>query len=219
MMSTGGNALAAGQSFLFRQDSVRNFSGRAFTMREYWPWGSGFGTFVPGVRRNENLDLANANRQSRAHDQCSNSSPSRYRGRNLAGTSGDGDPLSGRKPFIGKRPDQGNAAILGWAAVHPGRLGLHAWSISAAHGGNRRNCRCGSGLIFGEHPAEPGKKPIDFEPAALGPRRRRGWRADHRRPSLGAISLTSGSARKQRFGEHRSASPQRSWLALAQKPN
>lgn len=36
---------------------ITNFPDILFTLRQFWPWGSGFGTFVPVFKANENLDL------------------------------------------------------------------------------------------------------------------------------------------------------------------
>ena len=39
-----------------------------YTLRQYWPWGSGFGTFVPVFMANEDLDLAQAAYLNHAHN-------------------------------------------------------------------------------------------------------------------------------------------------------
>ena len=36
---------------------ITSFPDILFTLRQFWPWGSGFGTFVPVFKANENLDL------------------------------------------------------------------------------------------------------------------------------------------------------------------
>lgn len=36
---------------------IANFPDLRFTLEQYWPWGSGFGTFVPVFKADENLDL------------------------------------------------------------------------------------------------------------------------------------------------------------------
>ena len=39
-----------------------------YTLRQYWPWGSGFGTFAPVFMANEDLDLAQAGYLNHAHN-------------------------------------------------------------------------------------------------------------------------------------------------------
>jgi len=36
---------------------ITNFPDVLFTLQQFWPWGSGFGTFVPVFKANENLDV------------------------------------------------------------------------------------------------------------------------------------------------------------------
>lgn len=40
-----------------------------YTLDQYWPWGSGFGTFVSVFRANENLDLVGERYLNRAHNE------------------------------------------------------------------------------------------------------------------------------------------------------
>lgn len=45
------------QSELSAGGRIANFPDILFTLQQFWPWGSGFGTFVPVFKANENLDL------------------------------------------------------------------------------------------------------------------------------------------------------------------
>jgi hypothetical protein len=45
------------QSDLSAGGRIANFPDILFTLQQFWPWGSGFGTFVPVFKANENLDL------------------------------------------------------------------------------------------------------------------------------------------------------------------
>ena len=63
------NALALRQSFLFGDDyRYAMLPDVILTLKQYWPWGSGFGTFVPVFAANENLDTAVHLRVNHAHN-------------------------------------------------------------------------------------------------------------------------------------------------------
>jgi O-antigen ligase len=69
IFSPSGNQMAATQSFLFSNDKrFAILPDVLFTLRSYWPWGSGLGTFVPVFAVNENLDLASRAFVNHAHD-------------------------------------------------------------------------------------------------------------------------------------------------------
>lgn len=69
LLSPSGNLVAVGQSFLFSDDSRRQFLPDVlYTLGQYWPWGSGFGTFVSAFAPNENLDIAGAGYVNHAHN-------------------------------------------------------------------------------------------------------------------------------------------------------
>jgi O-antigen ligase len=69
VFSPSGNALAVGESFIFSDDGRYSFlPDVVFTLRQYWPWGSGLGTFVPVFAPNENLDVAGSGYVNHAHN-------------------------------------------------------------------------------------------------------------------------------------------------------
>ncbi|MEO5973246.1 MAG: O-antigen ligase family protein [Sphingomicrobium sp.] len=69
MLSPSSNAMAIGQSFVFGEDSRYAFlPDVVFTLKEYWPLGSGLGSFVPVFAVNENLDIASAGFVNHAHN-------------------------------------------------------------------------------------------------------------------------------------------------------
>ena len=69
LFSPSGNLVAAGQSFIFSEDSRYAFLPDVlYTIRQYWPSGSGLGTFVQAFAPNENLDVASAGYVNRAHN-------------------------------------------------------------------------------------------------------------------------------------------------------
>jgi len=47
---------------------ITNFPDILFTLRQFWPWGAGFGTFVPVFKANENLDLMSQAYLNHAHN-------------------------------------------------------------------------------------------------------------------------------------------------------
>jgi O-antigen ligase len=47
---------------------ITNLPDILFTLRQFWPWGSGFGTFVPVFKANENLDLMGDAYVNHAHN-------------------------------------------------------------------------------------------------------------------------------------------------------
>lgn len=47
---------------------ITNFPDILFTLKQFWPWGSGFGTFVPVFKINENLDLMGDAYVNHAHN-------------------------------------------------------------------------------------------------------------------------------------------------------
>jgi O-antigen ligase len=47
---------------------ITNFPDVIFTLQQFWPWGSGFGTFVPVFKANENLDLMSQAYLNHAHN-------------------------------------------------------------------------------------------------------------------------------------------------------
>jgi hypothetical protein len=68
-VSPAGNSLPLGQSFLFSGD--RRYAilpDVLFTLKQFWPAGSGFGTFVQVFGLNENLDIAGAEFVNHAHN-------------------------------------------------------------------------------------------------------------------------------------------------------
>jgi hypothetical protein len=68
-VSPAGNNLPVGQSFLFSSD--RRYAilpDVLFTLKQFWPVGSGFGTFVQVFGVNENLDIAGAEFVNHAHN-------------------------------------------------------------------------------------------------------------------------------------------------------
>jgi O-antigen ligase len=68
-VSPAGNALPLGQSFLFTNDKrYAILPDVLFTLKQYWPFGSGFGTFVQVFAVNENLDIAGAEFVNHAHN-------------------------------------------------------------------------------------------------------------------------------------------------------
>jgi O-antigen ligase len=48
---------------------ITSFPDIIYTLRQYWPWGSGFGTFVPVFKANENLDLMGDYYLNHAHNE------------------------------------------------------------------------------------------------------------------------------------------------------
>jgi O-antigen ligase len=48
---------------------ITNFPDILFTIEQFWPWGSGFGTFVPVFKANENLDLMGDLYVNHAHNE------------------------------------------------------------------------------------------------------------------------------------------------------
>lgn len=56
------------QSLLVGEGRVISLPDILFTVRQYWPWGSGLGTFVPVFMANENLDLLTGPYLNRAHN-------------------------------------------------------------------------------------------------------------------------------------------------------
>lgn len=56
------------QASLMGEGRIISLPDILFTMRQYWPWGSGFGTFVPVFQANENLDLVGENWVNHAHN-------------------------------------------------------------------------------------------------------------------------------------------------------
>lgn len=69
LLSPAGNQLAFGQSFFFRDDARYDFLPDViYTLQQYWPVGSGLGTFVPVFAPNENLDIAGAGYVNHAHN-------------------------------------------------------------------------------------------------------------------------------------------------------
>ncbi|MEO8454677.1 MAG: O-antigen ligase family protein [Sphingomicrobium sp.] len=68
-VSPAGNNLPVGQSFLFSND--RRYAilpDVLFTLKQFWPLGSGFGTFAQVFGINENLDIAGAEFVNHAHN-------------------------------------------------------------------------------------------------------------------------------------------------------
>ena len=57
------------QSSLTTEGRLISIPDILYTMNQYWPWGSGFGTFVPVFRANENLDLVGERYLNRAHNE------------------------------------------------------------------------------------------------------------------------------------------------------
>lgn len=47
---------------------ISNFPDILFTLQQFWPWGAGFGTFVPVFKANENLDLMSQAYLNHAHN-------------------------------------------------------------------------------------------------------------------------------------------------------
>ena len=69
LFSPSGNSLAVGRSFILSEDLRYAFLPDVlYTLRQYWPWGSGLGTFVPVFAPNENLDVAGAGFVNHAHN-------------------------------------------------------------------------------------------------------------------------------------------------------
>lgn len=69
LFSPSGNMVAIGHSFIFSQDSRYSFLPDVlYTLRQYWPWGSGIGTFVQVFAPNENLDVASSGYVNHAHN-------------------------------------------------------------------------------------------------------------------------------------------------------
>lgn len=69
LFSPTGNLLAIGQSFVFSDDGrYALLPDVVYTLQQYWPWGSGLGTFVPVFAPNENLDIAGAGYVNHAHN-------------------------------------------------------------------------------------------------------------------------------------------------------
>jgi O-antigen ligase len=63
------NSLALRENFLFGQDiRYAYLPDIQFTLREYWPYGSGFGTFRHVFQHNETLDIATAGVLNHAHN-------------------------------------------------------------------------------------------------------------------------------------------------------
>ena len=56
------------QSSLTTEGRIISLPDVLYTMGQYWPWGSGFGTFDPVFRANENLDLVQAKYLNHAHN-------------------------------------------------------------------------------------------------------------------------------------------------------
>ena len=68
-LSPAGNSLAVGQSFLFNSDRRHAILPDVlFALKQFWPLGSGFGTFVQVFGLNENLDIAGAEFVNHAHN-------------------------------------------------------------------------------------------------------------------------------------------------------
>ena len=59
--------LPGGSQFL-RDARATSIPDILYTLWQYWPWGSGFGTFVPVFMANEDLDLAQATYLNHAHN-------------------------------------------------------------------------------------------------------------------------------------------------------
>lgn len=57
------------QSSLTNENRLISIPDILYTLGQYWPWGSGFGTFVPVFRANENLDLVGDRYLNRAHNE------------------------------------------------------------------------------------------------------------------------------------------------------
>lgn len=57
------------QSSLTTEGRLISMPDILYTMNQYWPWGSGFGTFIPVFRSNENLDLVGDRYLNRAHNE------------------------------------------------------------------------------------------------------------------------------------------------------
>jgi O-antigen ligase len=63
------NSLALRENFLFGQDiRYAYLPDIQYTLREYWPYGSGFGTFRTVFQHNETLDIATAGVLNHAHN-------------------------------------------------------------------------------------------------------------------------------------------------------
>lgn len=56
------------QTMLIGEERVISLPDILFTVRQYWPWGAGLGTFVPVYMANENLDLLTGPYLNRAHN-------------------------------------------------------------------------------------------------------------------------------------------------------
>ena len=56
------------QSALMGDGRIISLPDILYTLGQYWPWGSGFGTFIPVFQANENLDLVLAARLNHAHN-------------------------------------------------------------------------------------------------------------------------------------------------------
>ena len=61
--------LATLQSTLSTDGRAISLPDIMYTLGQYWPWGSGFGTFVPVFRANENLDLVTEQYLNHAHNE------------------------------------------------------------------------------------------------------------------------------------------------------
>lgn len=57
------------QSSLTTEGRLISMPDILYTLQQYWPWGSGFGTFIPVFRANENLDLVGDRYLNRAHNE------------------------------------------------------------------------------------------------------------------------------------------------------
>lgn len=68
LTNTGMWAKIPGGSDLLADARATNFPDIVYTTRQYWPFGSGFGTFVPVFMANENLDVAQAAYLNHAHN-------------------------------------------------------------------------------------------------------------------------------------------------------
>jgi O-antigen ligase len=62
--------LATLQSLLITEGRVISLPDIMYTLNQYWPLGSGFGTFVPVFRANENLDLVGPTYLNHAHNDA-----------------------------------------------------------------------------------------------------------------------------------------------------
>ena len=67
-LSMSGELLAGGHGLFTDARRAAIYPDVLFTLQQYWPWGSGLGTFVPVFAANENLDLAGNEFVNHAHN-------------------------------------------------------------------------------------------------------------------------------------------------------